>query len=133
MKQLIVFLICLAPALTFGQQVNLNEFKPTEDFDNVWVKKMSTDERASTFVIWVKKEVKLHKHEAHTENIYVLDGFATMTLGDQEIEIQPGDFITIPKGTPHAVVVTSRGPLKVISIQAPEFIGKDRILLESDQ
>ena len=35
--------------------------------------------------------------------------------------------ITIPKNTWHYAKTTSKEPLKVISIQAPNFDGKDRI------
>ena len=41
-----------------------------------------------------------------------------------------GDFVFIPKNTPHSVNVISKVPLKVISVQAPFFDGKDRVLLE---
>ena len=43
------------------------------------------------------------------------------------MEIVAGDYIRVAKGTPHAVKVLSSTPLKIISVQAPEFFGKDRV------
>ena len=39
---------------------------------------------------------------------------------------------TIKKGTPHAVKVTSIEPLKVLSVQAPEFFGKDLEIVKAE-
>jgi mannose-6-phosphate isomerase-like protein (cupin superfamily) len=52
-----------------------------------------------------------------------------MMLDDSLFTVNPGDFIFIPRGAVHSVYKISEGPLKVISIQAPYFDGKDRISL----
>ena len=77
--------------------------------------------------IFVKNKVPLHKHVEHSETIYVLEGKGLFQLGDQNMEIVAGDYIRVPKGTAHAVKVLSSIPLKIISVQAPEFFGKDRV------
>jgi len=56
-----------------------------------------------------------------------LSGAGTFTLGMKKFTIKKGDFIHVPKGTIHAVDVTSSNPLKVISVQSPEFLGQDRV------
>ncbi|MDL5049938.1 cupin domain-containing protein [Oscillatoria amoena NRMC-F 0135] len=98
--------------------------------ENIYSRPLYSDSLCSSFVIFIKKEVKLHKHLHHTEHVTVLDGEATMTLGDKVFTVKKGDFIFIPKNTPHKVVTTSQTPLKVISLQAPYFDGTDRVLLE---
>jgi mannose-6-phosphate isomerase-like protein (cupin superfamily) len=50
-----------------------------------------------------------------------------MMLEEKKFEIKHGDVIFIPKNTFHSVKTTSKEPLKVISIQAPYFDGKDRV------
>jgi mannose-6-phosphate isomerase-like protein (cupin superfamily) len=82
-------------------------------------------------VIFVKKEVKLHKHIAHTEHVYILDGEGEMVVNNKTIQVKKGDIISIPKNTPHSLKVTSAIPVKVLSVQAPFFDGKDRVMLES--
>lgn len=103
---------------------------PDKDYENILVKGANCDSLASSFIIWVKKEVKLHKHNFHTENVYVIEGSGVMKLGDAEFEIKQGDYIFIPKNTPHRVKVTSEIPLKILSVQSPYFDGKDREMLE---
>lgn len=120
-----------------GLNANCQNFKSlaeivpdSSNYQNIYVKKIDSDSLVSNFIIWIKDEVKAHKHVTHCETIIVLEGAAIMTLGDKKIEIKKGDYIFVPKDTPHSVKVTSEIPLKVISIQAPEFNGDDRIFMK---
>ena len=94
------------------------------------VEKIAGDSLTNSFVISIKQGVKKHLHKEHSETIYVIEGEGEMLLGDKIIHIKKGDYIFIPKNTPHKVDVTSTIPLKVLSLQAPYFDGKDRLLLE---
>lgn len=96
------------------------------ELDGIGVAKIDSDSLCSNFLIWVEEEVPLHRHNEHSETVIVLEGEGEFTLGDTVTAIGQGDYIFIPMGTPHAVVVTSDIPLKVLSIQAPEFDGSDR-------
>lgn len=129
MRHLIHILLIISSFPAFSQ-TSLSEMQPSKDYDNILVEKLTTDERASCFVIWIKESVRPHKHEHHSENLYVIEGEAEMKLGEESILIKPGDYITIPQGTVHSVKVTSEVPLKVLSVQAPEFLGKDRVFVE---
>jgi quercetin dioxygenase-like cupin family protein len=103
---------------------------PVKDFQGVYSKKIADDSLQTTFVIWIKNRVVEHYHQAHTENIYVLEGKAKMTIDGEKQIIKKGDYLNIPMGTPHSVErVLSRKPLKVISIQSPQFDGTDRIFV----
>lgn len=118
-------------AVSFAQNiVGLKDLKPEKEFDNIFIKKVSDDDYQSTFVIWVKQKVRLHKHEHHSENIYVLEGKGEMVIGDEKFVIKKGDYFNIPKNTPHGLKVLSSSPVKVLSIQSPQFLGQDRIFLE---
>jgi mannose-6-phosphate isomerase-like protein (cupin superfamily) len=123
--------VLTASLLLFGsvnaERLVLSEIKPPADLENIHVVKIASDSYSSDFIIFVKKQVPLHKHVEHSETIYVLEGKGHFQLGDQTIEIVAGDYIRVPKGTPHSVKVLSSIPLKIISVQAPEFFGKDRV------
>ena len=132
MKQIAVILTMLF-VVHFAQaqnKVNVINQQPGKEFENIHVMKLNTDSLASSFLIWVKKSVKPHKHERHTENLYVVSGKAIMRVGEKEFEISAGDYFQIPMNTVHSVKVISKEPLKVISVQAPEFIGKDRVFVD---
>jgi mannose-6-phosphate isomerase-like protein (cupin superfamily) len=124
-------LICLC--FTFicnAQHLNTDTIGAKTVSDNIYNKPLFGDSLASSFVIIIKKEVKLHKHLVHSEHVVVLDGTGEMKLGDKNFEIKKGDVVFIPKNTTHAVKSTGRQPLKVLSVQSPNFDGKDRIFIE---
>ncbi|MDO6445579.1 cupin domain-containing protein [Colwellia sp. 1_MG-2023] len=97
---------------------------------NLHIDELSSGDSSSEFIIFVRNEVKSHFHKEHTELIYVLEGEGLFLLDDTKQIIKPGDFIRVNKGVVHSVKVTSKIPLKVLSIQTPKFIGKDRYFVE---
>lgn len=103
---------------------------PPAAYENVHVVPLSTDKHASEFLIFVKQGVKAHIHERHSETIYVISGEAEMRVGNSKRAIQAGTFVKVPEGMVHGVKVTSTEPLVVLSVQAPEFKGKDRVFVE---
>ena len=46
-------------------------------------------------------EFTWHKHDEEDEMFFVIKGTLLMELRDRTIEISPGEFIIIPKGTEH--------------------------------
>lgn len=131
MKLFFASLLVVFTSPLFAQNTqNTDTIQCPAGVENIYSRPLYSDSLCSSFVIFIKKEVKLHKHLHHTEHVTVLDGEATMTLGDKVFTVKKGDFIFIPKNTPHKVVTTSQTPLKVISLQAPYFDGTDRVLLE---
>lgn len=108
----------------------LDTIKAPADFENIYSRPLYTDSLASSFVIFIKKEVKAHKHITHTEHVYILEGDGEMTLGDKKFKVKKGDVVFIPKNTPHSLKNTSAIPVKVVSLQSPMFDGKDRVFIE---
>lgn len=125
-----IILIVFMSNLKAQIKTDLNQIKAPANFENIYVEKLAEDSLSSVFLIWVKKFVPLHKHLEHTESVYILEGSGKMQLGDSIFQVNAGNYLFIPKNTPHKVVVTSQNPLKVISIQTPMFDGSDRIMLE---
>ncbi len=125
---------CLLAGPVAGQQISsFKSFKAAKaDYENVKVLPVHTDEAVSSFIIFVKKAVAPHYHKDHSEHVVVLEGKGLMQLGDEQRKIRKGDIVVIPKGVVHSVRVTSRKPMKVLSVQAPEFKGKDRIFVEKN-
>ena len=112
-----------------GQEnvMKINQIKPIVEFENINVKKISSNPSSSTFAIWIKKKVKVHKHINHTENILIQSGYGQFQLNDSIYNVSTGDLIVVPKNTWHGVIIDSKEPMMVISIQSPEFFGKDRV------
>lgn len=125
--RLILILALLFPFCGFGQPHNLIDYGFEEPVPDVHVTNLGGDSLSSSFLIYIKTEVKAHKHAFHSEHIYVVEGEGMMKLGDREFAIRPGDHVFIPQNTFHSVKLTSTNPLKVLSIQSPHFDGTDRI------
>src|SRR5262245_46144049 len=49
-----------------------------------------------------KRGFPFHYHLANEEAIYILEGEATLRLGNREIAVRVGDYIALPVGPDHA-------------------------------
>ena len=129
MRLITILGLLLIPFLFKSQDIvsSIDQILPDKEFENIHVKKISSDSSSSTFAIWIKQKVKLHKHVYHTENVLIDKGFGEFQINDSIYKVAAGDWIVIPKNTWHGVVVNSKTTMKVISVQSPEYFGKDRI------
>jgi mannose-6-phosphate isomerase-like protein (cupin superfamily) len=128
MKIFILFIFLTISNVPFSQEVtNLKDIQPDKEFENILIKKLDTDSNSTAFVIWIKKVVKSHKHETHSEIISIIEGEGVMTINNKSFDIKSGDYFRIPKNTFHSLTVKSEEPMKVLSVQSPEFLGKDRV------
>lgn len=132
MKQVFaIIFIFVFPLFSEAQNFqSLDTIKASANYENLYVRAIGSDSLSSSFVVFIKKEVKKHKHVTHTEHVYVLEGEGEMLVGDKTIQVKKGDIVFIPKNTIHSLKATSKTPVKVLSIQSPNFDGKDRIFVE---
>jgi mannose-6-phosphate isomerase-like protein (cupin superfamily) len=126
----IIILLTLFYSVNSQTVVNLDTIVFPAKTENIYNTPLYGDSLASSFCIIIKNDVKPHKHQYHSEHVLVIEGEGQMKLGDKIFKIKKGDLVFIPKNTIHSVKTTSKHPLKVISIQAPLFDGKDRIIIE---
>lgn len=124
----VIILGILCSNLTAQNILNTEALEPGNT--NITNKSLFSDSLASSFCIIIKSEVKAHKHLKHSEHVVVQSGEGVMKIDDKEFTIKPGDVIFIPKNTVHSVIVKGKKPLKVLSIQSPNFNGDDRVMME---
>jgi mannose-6-phosphate isomerase-like protein (cupin superfamily) len=60
-----------------------------------------------------------HVHYAETEAFYMLEGAMTVSCGNVQDDVGPGDFMLLPRGIPHGFVVPPSGPARFIHLTAP--------------
>ena len=132
MRLTIILGLLIIPFVIKSQDIisSIDQILSDKDFENIHVKKIFSDSSSSTFAIWIKQKVKLHKHVYHTENVLIDKGFGEFQINDSIYKVAAGDWIVIPKNTWHGVIVNSKSTMKVISVQSPEYFGKDRIFKE---
>ena len=51
----------------------------------------------------------LHVHQRMEESFYVLEGSFVFTVGDSEVEARQGDFVMVPRNTPHLMRAMAGG------------------------
>ena len=59
-----------------------------------------------------------HMHEKHTETFFCLNGCVSMTAGEEEVCLRPGDFLHVPPRTPHTFQLTGHNT-RFIQFHAP--------------
>lgn len=138
MKKLLLFILCSWAVITgecYAQQDVLSKCYPDSikapaSYEHVHMVRLYGDTLVTSFIIFIKDEVKVHYHDEHSEHVYILEGSGVMTLGKRSFNVKKGDFIFIPMQQSHSLKVTSPKPMKVLSIQAPYFDGKDRYFIK---
>jgi quercetin dioxygenase-like cupin family protein len=60
-----------------------------------------------------------HIHRSHDELFYVLEGEFLFLVGERQVNVPPGSFVFIPRGTVHAVKVVGPEPGKVLIAYIP--------------
>ncbi len=125
--------ILLVACLNTGRSqtvINTDSIGSQTISDNIYNKQLFGDSLCTSFCIVIKKEVKAHKHQYHSEHVLVLEGEGLMKLEGKSFPVKKGDLIFIPKNSVHSVKRNSKEPLKVFSIQSPLFNGSDRVFVE---
>jgi mannose-6-phosphate isomerase-like protein (cupin superfamily) len=62
-----------------------------------------------------------HAHRHDDEGFYVLDGAFRLHVGGQIIDLGPGQFACVPRGTPHVYFVVSETPARRLAISNGGF------------
>ncbi|MEM6342912.1 MAG: cupin domain-containing protein [Bacteroidota bacterium] len=80
--------------------VNLNE--KFAAFNEHWSPKIAGELNGQMVKLAkLQGEFVMHKHDAEDELFFVVEGKLFMELEDQTLEINPGEFVIIPKGMMH--------------------------------
>jgi uncharacterized cupin superfamily protein len=72
-----------------------------------------------------KRAFPMHAHLANEEAIFILEGEATMRIGDRQVPVRAGDYVSFLPGQEHAhqLVNTSVAPVRYMcmsTMRAPE-------------
>ena len=71
-----------------------------------------------------------HLHRESEEIYYFVSGRGRMRLGDDESEIEGGDCVVIPPGTPHKLWADEGAPLVLLCACSPAYSDEDTEMLE---
>jgi mannose-6-phosphate isomerase-like protein (cupin superfamily) len=63
--------------------------------------------------------VRPHVHRRHAESFFVFAGEVRVRLGDREVTVGPGAWVTIPPGVPHGLALAGSEPVRFLNLHAP--------------
>lgn len=63
----------------------------------------------------------LHLHPSQDDTFYILEGVLTVQVGEEIFDIGPGDFLSVPPGTPHTFDNLHNGDklVRAINVMTP--------------
>jgi quercetin dioxygenase-like cupin family protein len=116
-----------APIVRFEEVVKANPIDPER---GAVLTEVARGEQASVNVWQMTKGLPLHLHRNHEEVIFVKSGRAEVRLGERTLTMEAGDLVLIPKNMPHSARALGEEPFRGISVFAPAFDGKDRVMVD---
>jgi mannose-6-phosphate isomerase-like protein (cupin superfamily) len=62
----------------------------------------------------------LHIHRDQDDTFFVLEGVLTLQIGDELVELMPGDFASVPPGVPHTFDnIRKDQTVKIVNLMTP--------------
>ncbi len=98
----------------YEQWINRPDMVLPDNFEDVYAKILSHTETGITAIAWIKHMAPQEVHDHEYEKFLILEGTCTIHIEDEQHELVPGDYLTIPLHKKHHVLVTSEVPCKVI-------------------
>lgn len=91
------------------------------------------DHKVKRIVVFPGKRLSLQRHHRRTEHWYILCGEAVVTRNDEQLHLQGGESVDIPKGAIHRVMNPGTEDMAFIEVQTGDYFGEDDIeRLEDD-
>jgi len=116
--------------------LNMNAIDKIEDHRPWGYYVILADEPAhkvKRIVVKPGKRLSLQKHQKRAEHWYIVSGEALVTLDNQQLNLQAGQSVDIPRGAVHRVENPGSNEMAFIEIQTGDYFGEDDIeRLEDD-
>lgn len=111
---------------------------PEEDIRGVLVRSLFRPEEADQMTVrWVRVgaggSIPATFHRVAREVLYVLEGSAEFTIGEETVVGAAGDFLHIPPGAPHALEAGAEGVCFLAIESPPVDFGKDLEFVDPTQ
>jgi mannose-6-phosphate isomerase-like protein (cupin superfamily) len=81
-------------------------------------------------VISPGKASLLHVHPDAEESYYIMRGTARIRVGDEELDITPGQIVLIPPGKPHKISNIDEKDLEFLAVCVPAWEPENTVPLE---
>lgn len=85
------------------------------------------DHKVKRIVVHPGQRLSLQRHRRRAEHWYVVQGQAVVTLDSQNIPLDAGQAINVPRGTAHRILNGGLNDLVYIEVQTGDYFGEDDI------
>jgi mannose-6-phosphate isomerase-like protein (cupin superfamily) len=118
---------CSAPPQgTARVEVDLPEQGQRLKGDPVTTALIHGDDAVTVNLIKLSGDVAMHRHEECEEVVYLLAGEGMLHLADSQRSLRAGDFVVVPRNTPHGFTPTGPEPTVILQMFVPHFVEGDR-------
>ncbi|MEO1516142.1 MAG: cupin domain-containing protein [Bacteroidota bacterium] len=88
--------------------------QPKENYKNVYLKSLFASNGQELTLIWAKQLIPEEVHSDVDESFLLLEGTVDCFIEEDIFHMKKGDFMRIPLGISHKIMVTSATPAKAI-------------------
>jgi mannose-6-phosphate isomerase-like protein (cupin superfamily) len=85
------------------------------------------DDDVSVTLLRIQGPVEMHRHLESEELVYLISGEGVLQLANSKRALRSGDFVVVPRNTPHSFTPTGPEPAVVLQTFVPHFIEGDRL------
>ena len=105
-------------------------YRPWGHYDNLLER---DDHKVKELIVKPGQRLSLQQHRRRAEHWIVVSGEALVTVGEQEIPLQPGQSVDVPRGAVHRIMNPGDCTLVLVEVQMGDYFGEDDIIrLEDD-
>lgn len=98
----------------FEQWINRSNMQVSDDYETLDAKIISASDEATTLIVWLKHGAPIEVHDKEYEHFLIVEGTCTITIGEEQHNLIPGNYLSIPLFIGHSVEVTSDIACKII-------------------
>ena len=94
--------------------LNRKDMIAPADYDNIFVKIIGYDAKATTAITWIKEGTPYETHKNEYEKFLIVEGSCDIVTDAIVYSLAAGDYLSIPLHVKHQVKITSKIPCKII-------------------
>jgi quercetin dioxygenase-like cupin family protein len=103
--------------------VQLETHQPLQRFDGFQLTLLAQTPEVNIRVNRLENRINRHTHPSSHHFLYFIKGQVELSVGDQTRVVGAGDFVTIPRGTPHAMHRIGDSEAVFLDVASPPDVG----------
>jgi mannose-6-phosphate isomerase-like protein (cupin superfamily) len=103
--------------------VQVETHQPFQRYDGFQLALLAQTSELNIRVNRLEDRIKRHTHPSSHHFLYFIKGQVEISVGDQTRGVGAGDFVTIPRGTPHAMHSVGDSEAVFLDVASPPDVG----------